>query len=58
MALKFAPKMGTIILVNFDKGFVPPEMVKKRLAVVISPTIKERGKLVTVVPLTQPPQAP
>lgn len=44
--------MGTIILVNFDKGFVPPEMVKKRLAVVISPAIKERGKLVTVVPLS------
>lgn len=52
MAPKFAPKMGTIVLVNFDKGFVPPEMVKKRLAVVISPAIRERGKLVTVVALS------
>lgn len=52
MALRFAPKLGTIVLVNFDKGFVPPEMVKKRLAVIISPDIKERGKLVTVVPLS------
>lgn len=58
MALKFAPKMGAIILVNLDKGFVPPKMVKKRLAVVISPAIKERGKRVTVVPLSTTAPAP
>ena len=52
MALQFAPKMGTIVLVDFDKGFMPPEMVKPRLAVVISPPIKARGKLLTVVPLS------
>lgn len=52
MALQFAPKMGTMVLVDFDKGFMPPEMVKPRLAVVISPPIKARGKLLTVVPLS------
>ncbi len=52
MALQFAPKMGTIVLVDFDQGFVPPEMVKPRLAVVISPPIKARGRLLTIVPLS------
>jgi mRNA interferase MazF len=52
MALRFAPKMGTIVTVDFDQGFRPPEMVKRRLAVVISPIIKARGDLVTVVPLS------
>jgi mRNA interferase MazF len=55
MALRYAPKMGTIVLVNFDKGFVPPEMVKRRLAAVVSPAIKERGRLLTVVPLSTTP---
>jgi mRNA interferase MazF len=52
MALQFAPKLGTIVLVDFDKGFMPPEMVKPRLAVVVSPPIRARGKLLTVVPLS------
>ena len=52
MALLFAPKIGTIVTVDFDQGFRAPEMVKCRLAVVISPPIKEWGKLVTVIPLS------
>ncbi|MFM2389581.1 MAG: hypothetical protein RLZZ437_1136 [Pseudomonadota bacterium] len=52
MAIQFAPKMGTIVTVDFDQGFREPEMVKRRLAVVISPPISERGNLVTVVPLS------
>ncbi len=52
MALQFVPKMGTIVLVDFDHGFLPPEMIKPRLSVVISPPIKARGKLLTVVPLS------
>lgn len=55
MALQFAPKMGTVVLVDFDQGFVPPEMIKPRLAVVMSPPIKARGKIVTVVPLSTTP---
>jgi uncharacterized protein YifN (PemK superfamily) len=52
LAIRFAPKPGTVVTVDFDQGFKVPEMVKRRLAVVISPVIKERGPLVTVVPLS------
>jgi mRNA interferase MazF len=52
MAIKFAPRQGTVVTVNFDGGFREPEMVKRRLAIVISPANKERGRLVTVVPLS------
>ena len=38
--------------VDFDQGFTPPEMVKRRLAVVISPPIARRKGLITVVPLS------
>jgi mRNA interferase MazF len=52
MAIQFAPAQGTIVTVDFDQGFRAPEMVKRRLAIVISPRIKERGQLLTVVPLS------
>ncbi|MGB3721293.1 MAG: type II toxin-antitoxin system PemK/MazF family toxin [Pacificimonas sp.] len=52
------PPRGCIITVDYDKGFKVPEMVKRRLAVVLSPDIKARVKLITVVPLslTPPPK--
>jgi mRNA interferase MazF len=52
MALQFHPKRGTIVTVDFDQGFTPPEMVKRRLAVVISPPISARRGLITIVPLS------
>lgn len=52
MALQYHPKQGTIVLVNFDKGFQKPEMVKKRPCVVVSPPIAARHGLCTVVPLS------
>ena len=55
MGLKFHPKRGTIVCVNFDRGFVPPEMVKSRLAVVVSKPIQRRQGLCTVVPLSVTP---
>lgn len=45
------PPQGSIVTVNYDKGFIVPEMTKRRLAVVLSPDIKSRTKLITVVPL-------
>ena len=39
-------------MVNYEKGFKNPEMDKTRLAIVLSPDIKARVKLVTVVPLS------
>ena len=51
MPLTFHPEPGTILICDFSIGFRPPEMVKVRPVVVISP--RRRGsKLVTVVPLS------
>ena len=52
MALQYHPKRGTIVCVDFDRGFKAPEMVKRRLCVIVSPPIKSRGHLCTVVPLS------
>ncbi len=52
MALKFHPKAGTILICDFSGGFQPPEMVKRRPVIVISPKLKHRNNLATVVPLS------
>ena len=49
MPIKFHPKPGTVLICDFNTGFKPPEMVKKRPVVVIS---KSHQDLVTVVPLS------
>ena len=57
MPIQFHPKRGAIVAVDFTGGFKVPEMVKRRLCVVISPPIAERVGLCTVVPLsTTPPK--
>lgn len=57
MAIAEHPAPGTILLCNFDYGFVPPEMVKRRPVIVVSPKISLRPRLCTVIPLsTEPPQ--
>jgi mRNA interferase MazF len=43
------PALGTILTCDFDSGFKVPEMVKRRTVVVISPKIKTRYGLCTVV---------
>lgn len=56
MALPFDPKPGTIVICDF-RGFIPPEMVKPRPAIVVSPKFRRRQGLCTIVPLsTTPPQ--
>ena len=52
MSIKFHPPRGSVVTVDFDKGFKNPEMDKTRLAIVLSPAIKARVKLVTIVPLS------
>jgi uncharacterized protein YifN (PemK superfamily) len=56
MGLQFHPKQGALVLVQFDRTFKEPEMVKPRPCVVISKHMKSRPNLLTVVPLstTQP----
>ena len=53
MALRFSPRPGTLLMCDFDTGFKPPEMTKKRPVVVISPRRRRTMiKLCTVVPLS------
>lgn len=52
MPILYHPERGSIVTVDYEKGFKNPEMDKLRLAVVLSPAIKARVKLVTIVPLS------
>lgn len=52
MALQFHPNPGAIVICDYSSGFKAPEMVKRRLAVVISPRLRRRSDLCTVVPLS------
>lgn len=53
MAINFAVPIGTILLCDYSTGFIVPEMVKRRLAVVVSPRLPHRENLCSVVPLSQ-----
>ena len=46
------PAPGTIVRVDLSEGFRPPEMVKRRPAIVLSPPIPGRASLCTIVPLS------
>lgn len=52
MAISFHPDPGSVLICDYTTGFVPPEMVKKRLCVVITPRLRRREGLCTVVPLS------
>ena len=49
---------ATIVICDYATGFRTPEMVKRRLAVTISPKLKRRDALVTVIPLSMTAPAP
>jgi uncharacterized protein YifN (PemK superfamily) len=51
MAIQYHPEPGTILICDFH-GFRSPEMLKRRPVVVISPRLRQRYKLCTVVPLS------
>ena len=57
MAIKFHPAVGTILICDF-KGFVAPEMEKRRPVVVVSPRFRNRTNLCAVVPLSTTPPRP
>lgn len=52
MAIQFPVGPGTILLCDYSTGFNPPEMVKRRPVVVVSPRLPYRDHLCTVVPLS------
>lgn len=57
MGIREHPPQGSVVTIDYSAGgFVEPEMMKRRLAIVMSPKIAARPRLCTVVPLslTQP----
>lgn len=53
MALQFPASRRTILLCDYALGgFRPPEMVKRRPAIVITPRLPRRDSLCAVVPLS------
>lgn len=50
--IKFHPKKGTVLCCDFSQGFNPPEMVKVRPVVVVTPQLPGRPGLCTVVPIS------
>ena len=53
MAIQFALPPGTIVLCDYSMGgFRPPEMVKTRPAIIISPRLRHRDGLCSVVPIS------
>ena len=58
MPLNFQPDPGTLWMCDFETGFMPPEMVKYRPVVVISPQPGWMSGLCTIVPLSTTPPIP
>lgn len=53
MAIQFALPVGTVVLCDYAMGgFRPPEMVKKRPVIIMSPRLPHRDGLCAVVPLS------
>lgn len=46
------PVPGTIVRVDLSEGFRPPEIGKRRPAVVLSPALPGRGLMCAIVPLS------
>lgn len=52
MTVVFHPTQGTIVRVDLNEGFRPPEMVKRRPCIILSPQLPDRPQLCTIVPLS------
>jgi mRNA interferase MazF len=55
MALAFHPKPGLVLICDYSTGFSGNEMTKRRPAVVLSPRLRHRADLCTVIPLSGTP---
>lgn len=55
LPLYYHPKQGDVLLCDFTRGFVAPEMLKVRKVIVISPTATHKRRLCTVVPISSTP---
>lgn len=52
MPIPFHPKPGMVLICDYDTGFTPPEMVKKRRVIVVSPYQLNKRGLCTIVPIS------
>jgi mRNA interferase MazF len=52
MPIQFPVPPGTLLLCDYNTGFMVPEMVKRRPAIVLSPRLPHRNNLCTVAPLS------
>jgi uncharacterized protein YifN (PemK superfamily) len=52
MPITYHPHPGELFICSYPKDMSPPEMVKTRPVIVVSPNLKHRGDIVTVVPLS------
>ncbi|MFP4312855.1 MAG: type II toxin-antitoxin system PemK/MazF family toxin [Alphaproteobacteria bacterium] len=52
MTILYHPRAGEIFICKYPKDMKEPEMVKPRPVVAISPKLKSRNNLVTIVPLS------
>jgi mRNA interferase MazF len=52
MPIQFHPKPGTVLICDYETGFIQPEMVKKRRVIVVSSYQSNKHGLCTVVPLS------
>jgi mRNA interferase MazF len=50
MSITFHPRAGTVLICDFATGFQPPEMVKRRHVVIVSPRRRRNSGLCMVVP--------
>jgi mRNA interferase MazF len=59
MPITFIPDAGDVLMCDFSTGFVPPEMVKTRRVIVLSPRNRARipGTYI-VVPISKTAPAP
>ncbi len=55
MPLYYHPKQGDVLLCDFTRGFVAPEMLKVRKVIVISPIASHRRRLCSIVPISSTP---
>lgn len=52
MPLAYYPKQGEVLWCGFEYDVIAPEMRKPRPVVIVSPRLRRRPKLATVVPLS------
>jgi mRNA interferase MazF len=56
MGIRFLPSIRTVVICDYSRGgFQPPEMVKRRPAIVVSPRLPYRDNLCSVVPVSGDP---